>query len=111
MTSPRSFSALGQQATLGSSNGVVRISGALTFNTVPEVGGTLGHLVEGATRIDLTEMDRIDSAGVALLLDAILLARRAGRDVVVSGIPSRMRALIDVYGIGEFIHDVPSTVN
>lgn len=107
----RTFSASGQQATLSAADGIVRISGALTFHTVPEMGGALGHLVADAQRIDLSAMDRIDSAGVALLLDTLLMARREGRDVRVVGIPVRMQALIDVYGIGAFIHDAPAAVN
>lgn len=99
----QTFSAFGQTASFERVEATLSVSGSLTFSTVPEVGDKLARLVGGAERINLSAMERIDSAGVALLLEAMLSARQAGRPLWLEGVPSRMRALIDVYGIAEFM--------
>jgi|GEM_PF-1099265 Predicted NTP binding protein (contains STAS domain) len=107
MTDAQTFSALGQSASFERTDATLSVSGSLTFSTVPEVGGQLARLVGDAERINLAAMERIDSAGVALLLEAMLSARQAGRSLRLEGVPSRMRALIDVYGIAEFMQESP----
>ena len=107
MTDSQTFSALGQTASFARVDATISVSGSLTFSTVPEVGDKLAGLVGDAERINLSAMERIDSAGVALLLEAMLSARQAGRSLLLEGVPSRMRALIDVYGISEFMQESP----
>ncbi len=83
-------------------DGVVEVSGSLTFDTVPDI-------LEGATdwlgsnhasiRVDLKAVSRADSAGLALLLEWLRLARSAKRELEFVNIPEQVRDLIHVSGL------------
>jgi phospholipid transport system transporter-binding protein len=87
-------------------NGAVKVAGALTFQTVPDflarskdwMGGG-----NGAATIDLGEVTRADSAGVALLLEWLRLARDHGREVRFVNAPEQLRHLIQVNGLTQIL--------
>lgn len=85
-------------------DGLVEVSGALTFETVPQFfaasGGWLGA-GSGALTVDLRGVTRIDSAGVALLLEWRQTARQAGRDLVYAAVPEQVQHLIRVNGLSQ----------
>lgn len=83
-------------------DGVLRVSGALTFETVPDIfDGSLAWLqkANGAVTIDLDGIERADSAGLALLVEWLRRARATGRDVKFVNVPAQMRQLIRVNGL------------
>ncbi|RJS94633.1 lipid asymmetry maintenance protein MlaB [Salinisphaera sp. Q1T1-3] len=83
----------------------VRVEGELDKNSVP------GRLKKSAnwfsagheTVIDLGGVVRADSAGVALLLEWMRDARRAGTTLRFANAPAQMRAIIDFSGLGDVI--------
>jgi phospholipid transport system transporter-binding protein len=85
-------------------DGLVEVSGALTFDTVPRFfaasGGWLGS-GSGTLTVDLRGVTRIDSAGVALLLEWCQVARQAGRDLAYTAVPEQVQHLIRVNGLSQ----------
>jgi len=55
------------------------------------------------TRIDLSNVARIDSAGLALLVEWTCVARRQNKTLVLEQIPDSLRSLIEVSGLGEVL--------
>jgi phospholipid transport system transporter-binding protein len=87
-------------------DGAVKVTGELTFQTVPDFlarsGAWLGGTDDVAT-IDLRAVTRADSAGVALLLEWLRLARGGGREVRFANVPEQLRHLIQVNGLTEIL--------
>lgn len=82
-------------------DGVFTVSGDLTFQTVPRLHGEGGsHLAAGGMRaLDLSGVVHTDSAGVALLVDWLRQARRAGGDLRFLHVPEQMRSIVRVSGL------------
>ena len=74
----------------------LRFSGALLRDAVPAVWRQGMPLLAGVDRFDLARVDRVDSAGVALL--AALAARTGG--VSIDGAPLGLADLRGAYRLG-----------
>jgi len=74
--------------------GGVRLAGALVFATVPGLYRRRPELAGGV--VDLSGVERSDSAGLALLLE---WQRRARGGLRFSGIPQQLAALIRISGL------------
>ncbi len=57
----------------------------------------------GVLSIDASVLRSVDSSTLALLLQARRLAQAAGRTVVVSGAPPKLRQLAQLYGVDELL--------
>ncbi len=82
-------------------DGVLEVSGELTFATVPALLAANSGLFagSGALTVDLAGVSRADSAGVALLIEWLRLARRAGRELRYVNMPQQTAQLIRVSGL------------
>jgi len=80
--------------------------GKLTYDTVP---GVFGQDLQFAdeTRINLSEVERIDSAGLALLVEWTCAARRRNQLVILEHLPNSLKSLIDVSGLREVLSVAP----
>ena len=81
-----------------------RVSGALSMDTVETVldaSTSIGLPEDGI--VDLTAVDRVDSAGIALLLAWARRAASEGRKVAFTGIPESMHSLASLYGVEELL--------
>jgi phospholipid transport system transporter-binding protein len=85
--------------------GVVNVSGMLTFSTVaelsaaaPEKFGQQSELV-----INLADVSRSDSAGLALLIDWMRFAKNNNKSIVFQNIPDQMLAIANASGLDELI--------
>lgn len=72
----------------------LRFAGALVRERVPALWRQALPLLAGVARFDLSAVDRVDSAGVALLAE---LAARAGGGVAVAGEPVGLAELRAAY--------------
>jgi len=72
----------------------LRFAGALSADRVPSLWRQALPLTTGATRFELADVARVDSAGVALLAE---LAARAGTAVAIAGNPSGLAELRAAY--------------
>jgi len=87
------------------SNGVINVSGELTFSTVnglltvaPEHFAQLNEL-----EIDLANVTRSDSAGLALLVDWLRYAKNANKSLVFHNIPTQMLAIANASGLDKLL--------
>ncbi len=58
---------------------------------------------EGPLVIDLSGLTHADSAGVALLIEWVFAARRAGRELRFDGLPDQVRAIARLGGVDDFL--------
>ena len=85
---------------------VYRIIGELNMSTVPQLLKDMSQLfsVNGESRIiDLTEVSRSDSAGLALLLEWQRLAKEQDIQLTFRNLPEQMQAIIQVSGLDKLI--------
>jgi phospholipid transport system transporter-binding protein len=71
------------------------LSGNMTFRTAGEILHTSEPMFEQHTRIevDLSNVDKTDSAGLALLLEWITWANHSVREIRFVGMPERIDAI------------------
>lgn len=83
-----------------------RVSGALDFTTVPAIADAslslLDRMPTGAS-IDLAGVERVDSAGLALVLEWIAIAEAAGHHLSIENIPDKLHALARISEVEEFL--------
>ena len=88
------------------------IEGELNMQSVPEASKLLAELMsESSTTnltLDLTLISRSDSAGVALLIDAMQLAKVSKMTLVFSNLPQQMQ---DIAGISGLLDILPISKN
>lgn len=77
------------------------VSGVLTFDTAPALyQESRGWFAPGAeVVIDLAQVERADSAGLALMIEWLKRARDAGGRLEFANIPDQVRTLIHVNGL------------
>jgi phospholipid transport system transporter-binding protein len=81
------------------------LSGDLMFATVPALLGA-GDAALGAhaqADVDLAAVGRVDSAGLALLLEWSVSARAAGRALRYRNAPAALAALAGISELGELL--------
>lgn len=78
-----------------------RLRGALVFATVPAVQGALLELARGSdgeVELDLSAVERMDSAGAALIFAVLQEARGRGRPVRLRAASDAARATLGAFG-------------
>ena len=83
--------------------GTLVVRGALKLDTVAALAGGIDfdRLNGSQTQIDLSQVEGIDSAGVALCLDWISQAKTAGVEVKFFGLPEQMQRLVSMNGLDD----------
>lgn len=87
--------------------GVLRAEGALTFATARAASATgiaaLSAAAAGAVEIDCGAVNPADSAGLAVLLDWLAVARDAGRSLRYANLPQELKALARISEVEELL--------
>ncbi len=85
--------------------GEYQLSGAVTFDTATRLyeSTTLNFVDEGELTIDLSEVERVDSAGLALLLEWLRGSRRNNCQLRFTNIPEQLNSLMEVTGLDDVI--------
>ncbi len=85
------------------SGGEIKVSGDLTFSSVtPLLAESVEYFEpQSALLIDLAAVTHADSAGVALLLEWMQMAKRQNLKLSFSHIPAQMWTIIDVSGLAQ----------
>ena len=86
--------------------GVWLLEGELSFSTVThlEKEAKKNQSIDpGKWCIDLTKVDRIDSAGLALLLEWYALAKRKNIMYTITSMSNQAKALLMAQGLGEML--------
>ena len=77
------------------------VSGVVSFDTVPRLSEQADHLFSRLERIDvdLSQVTRSDSAGLALMVEWMRQARLLQRPITYLNIPAQMLAIARVSGL------------
>ena len=88
------------------------LTGELTFGTVPELwrssSGTFAN--DTAVRLDLAGISRVDSAGIAMLIELTRLVRNRGGKISLEHAPPQLRFIGATFGpswFGGFVTRAP----
>ena len=86
-------------------SGEFALVGDLSFASVPGLVGLGASLFEGvdASRLDLSQVARSDSAGLALLVSWVRLARQQGKQLRFEQIPSQLLGMARVSGVDHLL--------
>ena len=87
---------------------VLSVQGDLDVYSVAEAIKQGCHLIdinESFTVIDLSQVEKIDSAGLAFVIELMKVARKQNKNLLFKNIPARMHAVADFYGLSEVIPD------
>lgn len=81
------------------------VSGALTFETVPGLYQRAASWFAGAGDLvlDLAQVERTDSAGLALMLEWLRRAQSEKRKLVFTNIPTPVQTLIRINGLQDVL--------
>ncbi len=93
-------------AFVGAGPGSFRLQGPLTFDSVPALRPLGLQLLGGAGAalvIDLQGVSTADSAGLALLIDWLAMARAQGSTLRYVGVPETLLALATLSEVGALI--------
>jgi phospholipid transport system transporter-binding protein len=90
---------------LDTKSNAILVSGELTFATVKDVLGEVQSLVTSlpALDIDLADVTRSDSAGLALLVHWMRIAKKANKQIVFHHLPGQMLAIASASGLDELL--------
>jgi phospholipid transport system transporter-binding protein len=81
------------------------LSGDLHFDNVPQIweeSRAMFTRAPGLT-LDLSGITRTDSAGLALLIEWMRLARESRKPIAFKNVPAQMQALIEASGLTEVL--------
>jgi phospholipid transport system transporter-binding protein len=86
-------------------NGRLRFQGELSFTSVPLLWEQWREVSSDQPKldVDLSDVQRSDSAGLALLVDCVRQARQTGQVVRFFNIPAQMLAIARVSGLDEVL--------
>jgi len=82
------------------------LSGELSFAQVPALLARARAEVEagsGPIELDLSGVTRVDSAGLALLLELARAARARGRELRCRNAPEQLRRLAEFFGLAPLL--------
>lgn len=85
--------------------GRLALLGELTFETVPGLSKDLESMFKQCPRlrIDLSGLDRVDSAGLALLIEWTRLTRALGHGLEFINIPRQLLTIARVSGLDQIL--------
>lgn len=78
------------------------LSGRLTFQTVPQFQAQVASLLQGSAQpvtVSMQGVTQADSAGLALMIEWLQMARNGKRELVFANIPEQVSELIRVNGL------------
>lgn len=85
--------------------GQLALLGALTFETVPGLSKELAPVLRQhpRLRIDLSAIERVDSAGLALLTEWMRLTRALGHSLEFINVPRQLLTIARVSGLDQVL--------
>lgn len=90
--------------------GTFRLRGDVTFHTAQRILERSEKLFarDGDIEVDLSAVERTDSSGLALLLEWINQACKAGRKIHFSAVPEKIMAIAETAEISELLGETYS---
>ena len=81
----------------------ITLPSELTFATVPGLLGGADALARSGPLLDLSAVQRIDSAGVSFLLELLRRARAGGQRLAFANLSPQARGLIGFLGLEDLL--------
>lgn len=75
------------------------LNGCLDRETLLPLWEQRESLLKGVTCVDVAQLERVDSSGLALLVHLRDFAGRHGVELQISGITDRLRTLVELYNL------------
>ena len=75
------------------------LPGNLTYDTVPDLFKRNSPAISGSIILNLSHVERVDSAGLALLVEWSCQARERNEQLVLRNVPDQLKSLIDASGL------------
>ncbi|WP_395502545.1 STAS domain-containing protein [Ectopseudomonas mendocina] len=89
------------------STGQLQLVGVLDYSTGPQLREQGARLIASSSAarlsLDCNAVEKSSSVGLALLLAFMRDARKAGRELTISGLPDDMREIAEVSGLLELL--------
>lgn len=89
------------------STGQLQLVGVLDYSTGPQLREQGARLIASSSAarlsLDCNAVEKSSSVGLALLLAFMCDARKAGRELTISGLPDDMREIAQVSGLLELL--------
>ena len=89
-----------------------KLNGSITIDSSPEMRRVLLQLLKAADSrrltLDFSEVEYIDTSGLAVLIEALRAARQAGRSLQLRGLRERPRYLLESTGILRLFDEDPA---
>lgn len=79
------------------------LSGCLDRETLLPLWEQRESLLNGVTSVDVAQLERVDSAGLAMLVHLRDYAGKHGVDLKITGITDRLSTLVTLYNLQEII--------
>jgi phospholipid transport system transporter-binding protein len=80
-------------------NGRLLLQGELDQDYLVSLWDVREEMTQGVDTIDLSDITRVDTAGVALLMHLVALIRKQGRSVTITGKSEKMNTLVQLYNL------------
>jgi len=81
------------------------LSGELNFDTVPALLAHEGVVMEAGRdiRVDLAGVTRVDSAGLALLVEWLRESKRKGLSISFEHVPEQLASIAEICGLEDIL--------
>lgn len=86
-----------------SQEGTLTLKGDLDRETLLPLWQQRETLLAESVELDVSQLQRVDSAGLALLVHFYHEQTQKGRDLRIIGVSDRLRTLIDLYNLNDVI--------
>jgi phospholipid transport system transporter-binding protein len=81
-----------------------RLQGALTVDNAASLLNELKpHLERGIQTLDLSAVEKVDSAALALIFGSLRQSRAAGHELRLAGLSANILTLAELYGVAELL--------
>lgn len=93
--------------TIERKDSAILVQGPLDISSVAQALEQIEPLMSGGGRqtVDLSGVERIDSAGLAFLVELLRRAKRVDVSLEFRNVPAHMKAISSVYGLGAVLPD------
>ncbi|EKK5269873.1 lipid asymmetry maintenance protein MlaB [Cronobacter dublinensis] len=86
----------------------LRLRGTLDRETLMPLWEQRQSATDGVQRIDLSGLTRVDTAGLALLVQLVALTQTGGRRVALDGMSENLTTLAKLYNLPESLLPTPT---
>ncbi|ALR78268.1 lipid asymmetry maintenance protein MlaB [[Enterobacter] lignolyticus] len=82
-------------------NDRLRLQGELDQDVIPPLWDARAEATAGVSILDLSDVTRVDTAGVALLVHFVALIRAQGKTPEIVGKSEKMQTLVQLYNLSD----------